>query len=336
MNKFSYYDATSIEEALANVNSTVSATIQPNASGNASVLKAGGIDLLDLMKEGLSKPEKLVSIRNIEGLNAFSFDEKKGMRMGANVTLAEIAANDQVKTNYFALHQAASKAATPQIRNMATLGGNLAQRTRCWYFRSKYHECYRKGSSTCFAQIGENQYHAIIGNADCASVHSSSLSTALMAFDAAVEITGADAKVKIVSMNDFFVSPEVDRTRENILEANEIITAVLLPKPKANTKSHYLKMGERESTDWPIADVAVVAEMNGDKCKKAKIVLGAAAPVPMLSLEAMDTIKGQFVNDEIAIKTGKAAMEGATPLDKNAYKIPIFETLVKRAILALV
>lgn len=334
MNKFSFIEATSIQEALEQVNSTVSETIQPSASPDSSVLKSGGIDLLDLMKEGLSQPQKLVSIRNIGGLNELSFDEKKGMRLGANVTLNEIAANERIKSDYFALHQAASLAATPQIRNMATLGGNLAQRTRCWYFRSKYHVCYRKGSSTCFAQIGENEYHAILGNQDCASVHASSLATALVAFDAAVEITGKDGKVKIVKMDDFFVSPDVDPSRETILEANEIITAVILPKAKEDLKSYYIKMGQRESNDWPLADVAVVAELSGEKCKKAKVVLGAAAPVPYVSKEAAEVIEGQIVNKESAAAAGKAAMASATPLSQNAYKIPVFETIIERAIVA--
>ena len=335
MNKFSFFEATSVEEALEQVNSTVSATIQPNASPGASVLKAGGIDLLDLMKEGLSKPEKLVSINNIPQLKESTFDEKKGLRLGAGITLAEISANARIKADYFALHQAASKAATPQIRNMATLGGNLAQRTRCWYFRSKYHECYRKGSSTCFAQIGENEYHAILGNQNCASVHASSLATAMMAFDAAIEITGKEGKMKIVSMNEFFVSPDVDRKRETILEAGEIITAVILPKVKENMKSHYIKMGERESNDWPLAEVAVVVELNGEKCKKANIVLGAVAPVPVVSESAIEAIKGQTINEQTARAAGIAAMTSATPLSQNAYKVPIFETIIKRALLAL-
>ncbi len=311
MNKFSFYNATSIQEALDHINSTVSETIQQNAAPDSSVLKAGGIDLLDLMKEGLSKPEKLVSIQHIDSLKGIEIDEKKGMRLGANITLSEIAANTHIKEKYFALHQSAAQAATPQVRNMATLGGNLAQRTRCWYFRSKYHECYRKGSSTCFAQIGENEYHAIIGNADCASVHSSSLATALMAFDAAIEITGKDGKVKIVSIKDFFVSPEVDHTKENILEANEIITAVILPKPKENYMSHYIKMGERESHDWPIAEVAVVAEIKNQKCKYARIVLGAAAPVPVRAKAAEEVLIGLEINPEIAKAAGIAGYESS-------------------------
>ena len=332
MNKFSFYNATSIQEALEHINSTVSETIQPNAAPDSSVLKAGGIDLLDLMKEGLSKPKKLVSIQHIDGLKGIEIDERKGLRLGANITLSQIATNAHIKEKYFALHQSAVQAATPQIRNMATLGGNLAQRTRCWYFRSKHHECYRKGSSTCFAQIGENQYHAIIGNADCASVHSSSLATALMAFDAAIEITGKDGNVKIVSINDFFVSPEAYRTKENILRANEIITAVILPKPKDTFMSHYIKMGERESHDWPIAEVAVVAEIKNQKCKYARIVLGAAAPIPVRAKAAEELLTGQEINPEIAKAAGVEAVKNATPLSKNTYKVPIFETIIRRAI----
>lgn len=332
MNKFSFFEATSVEEALDQINATVSETIQRNASPDSSVLKAGGIDLLDLMKEGLSNPDKLVSIQSIEGLDQIINDDKKGLRIGANATLSEIASDEGIKKNYFALHQAASHAATPQIRNMATIGGNLAQRTRCWYFRSKYHECYRKGSSTCFAQIGENEYHGIIGNSNCASVHSSSLASPLMAFDAAIEITGLQGKVKIIPISEFFVNPDDDPKRENVLNANEIITAVILPKVKENAMSLYIKMGERESHDWPIAEVAVVLEMNKDKCKKAKIVLGAAAPVPIRSTAAEETIQGQVLDDKTIVAAGKAAMKSATPLSQNAYKVPIFETIIKRAI----
>jgi xanthine dehydrogenase YagS FAD-binding subunit len=288
------------------------------------------------MKEGLSNPEQLISIREIEGLNSITYDTKEGLRIGANVTLSEIAANEEIKSLYLALHLAASKAATPQVRNMATLGGNLAQRTRCWYFRSKEHECFRKGSGTCYARYGENRYHAILDNEECASVHSSSLSTALMAFGAVVEIAGKDGKYSVVPLSKFFVLPSVDSTRESILEAGQIITSVIIPSLKEGTKSHYIKMGERESHDWPIADVAVVAEMAGTKCKKANIVLGAAAPVPVLSEAAMKTVKGKEINEDLAAMAGTAAMVNASPLAQNAYKVPIFETIIKRALMSLV
>lgn len=334
MNRFSYYQATTIEDALKEANATVSETIQAGPKTGSSVLKASGIDLLDLMKEGIAQPDKMVNIRNMESLSEISWDDKKGMRLGATVTLAAIAKNPEIKSHFFALHQSASKAATPQIRNMATLGGNLAQRTRCWYFRSKDHVCYRKGSITCFAQIGQNQYHSIMKNEDCASVHSSTISTALMALNAAVEITDQKGQVKIIPITEFFVTPDQDRTKENILKFNELITAVLIPPLKKNAKSHYLKMGERESHDWPIADVAVMVEYSGKRCKAVNIVLGAAAPVPIRMKSAEELLKGKVIDEETASAAGIEAMKKATPLSMNAYKIPIFETLIKRALLA--
>ena len=254
------------------------------------------------------------------------------MSLGANVTLSDIANNKTVKEKYPALHQAAACAATPQIRNMATLGGNLAQRTRCWYFRSIDHECFRKGSGTCFARYGENEFHAIMENEDCTSVHASSLSTALLAFDAKVEITDADNKTKEVDMKDFFVLPSTDSRRETILEAGELITAVYMPAANDNIRSHYLKHGARESNDWPIADVAVVLEMSGAKCKSANIVLGAAAPIPMKSKEASELLTGSSLSDEVINQAAEASMQNATPLDHNAYKVPIFKTLVRRVV----
>lgn len=332
MNRFSWLEAFTIEEATEKVNATVSETIQPGFLKEGAVLKAGGIDLLDLMKEGLSKPTALVSTAKIPGLEKIEVHQDKSLTLFANVTLAAIASDQTIREHYTALHQAVSVAATPQIRNMATLAGNLAQRTRCWYFRSKYHECFRKGSITCFAQIGENRYHSILNNSECASVHSSSLATALLALNAAIEITNADGKKKVVNIGDFFVTPEVDRTRENILEAGEMITAVHLPAPGPQTRSHYEKMGELKSHDWPVADVAVVAEMENQTCKKVWIALGAAAPVPVRSVGAEKILTGKEVTPQLAKLAGTEAMKNATPLSQNYYKIQIFETLIKRAI----
>ncbi|NOX85036.1 MAG: molybdopterin-binding protein [Chlorobi bacterium] len=336
MNKFSWYDAASIEEAQKEVNATVSQTIQPDSPENAAVFKASGIDLLDLMKEGLSGPAKVVGIRNIPGLDEISFDPEKGLRVGAMVTLSQISGDDRIKANYLALHQAASRAATPQIRNMATLGGNLAQRTHCWYFRSKELVCFRKGSSTCFAHVGENENHAIMSYGYCVSIHSSSLATALMAFDSIVEIKDKDGKIRLVPIKNFFVLPTVDRTRENILEPGELMTAVILPAPKRNTVSYYIKMGSRKSQDWPMAEVAVVAELSGNVCKSVNVALGAAAPVPLISKLANDSITGKTITEATAAEAGRAAMQIALPLSENGYKIPVFQTIIKRALLAVV
>ncbi len=336
MNKFSWYEASSVEDALSQVSSTVSETLQPNASDNAAVIKSGGTDMLDLIKEGLSRPGKVVNIRNIQGLDKISYDSKKGLTLGPNVTLAELEADSGIKENYLALHQAVSHAATPQLRNMATIGGNLAQRTRCWYFRSIDHECFRKGSGICFAREGENEFHAIIKNGACASVHSSSVSTALLAFGCTIEITNKKGEKNIVPMSEFFVLPGDDSRKENILEANEMITSINVPAPGKKVKSYYEKQGARESYDWPIADVAVVMELSGANCKKATVVLGAAAPVPIVSKSAGDALSGATINESTASQAAKSAMKGATPLEHNGYKLPIFEAIIKRAILKTV
>ncbi len=336
MNRFSWFDATSIKEAFEQVTATVSEHIQPKGPKDAAVFKTGGVDLLDLVKEGLANPSRIVNIRNIPGLDEKSFDKKSGLRLGANVTLAEMAEDPVIRENYLALHLAVNHAATPQLRNMSTLGGNLAQRTRCWYFRSLDHECFRKGTGTCFAQDGENEFHAIMRNEDCASVHASSVATALMAFNATVEITNSKGEQKTVTMEEFFIHPSDDSRYECILKSDELITAVIVPPVSSGTKSAYIKQGARESYDWAIADVAVVAEMSGSTCKKVEIVLGAAAPIPFKSMEAIGQLKGKTINDTTAGNAARAAMEKATPLTKNGYKVDVFNAIIKRAILQLV
>lgn len=333
MNRFSWYDAKTVEEALSEVSATLSQTLQPDSPKNAAVFKSGGIDLLDLMKEGLCKPETIVNIKNIAGLDRIVFDKKKGLKIGANATLSQIASNPFVKEHYLALYQAAGQAGTPQLRNTASLGGNLAQRTRCWYFRSAEHPCLRKGGSTCFARHGENEQHAILENDTCVSVHASSVATALIAFGAGVEITGLRGRKREVPMEAFFVLPETDIERETILEPKELITAVIIPPVTVDTRSFYINQGARESHDWPLADTAVVVELSGSTCKNAVIVLGAAAPVPLTSKAAAQVLIGKRLNEENAAAAAEAAMRGASPLTKNGYKIPLFKAIIKRAII---
>ncbi len=333
MNRFSWYDATTVEEALAQVSATVAQTLQPETADNTAVFKSGGIDLLDLMKEGLAKPKKIINIKNITGLDQITYDQKKGLRIGTNATLSQIASDDRIKTDYLALHLSAVHAATPQLRNMSSIGGNLLQRTRCWYFRSIDHPCLRKGGGTCFARNGENEHHAILENDSCVSVHASSVATALMAFNARVEITGTRGRKREVPMEKFFVLPEEDLSRETILEPKELITAVIIPPATANTRSYYINQGARKSHDWPLADVAVVMELSGATCKSAIIVLGAAAPVPLKSEFAAQALIGKAINEESAAAAAVAAMKGASALAKNNYKIPLFKAIIKRAIL---
>ena len=338
MNKFSWYEAKSIEDALKQVNSTVSGELY-KPSGQAAVFKSGGVDLFDLVKEGLVRPQKIVNIRNIPGLDNISYDQKEGLRIGANVTLAEIESSKEIRDHYLALHQAVAHAATPQLRNMSTLAGNLAQRTRCWYFRSADHPCFRKGGDRCFArgaESGENENHAILDNGSCVSVHASSIATALMAFNAAVVLVNGDGEKREVLMDDFFVAPAKDVARENILQPQEIITEIVLPAPSATTKSYYLKQVARESYDWSLGDVAVVAEVTGNTCQRASIVLGAAAPVPFRSIPAEKAMEKKTVDEKNAAAAAEAAMEEARPLSKNGFKVPLFKAIIKDAILAMV
>jgi xanthine dehydrogenase YagS FAD-binding subunit len=320
MNSFQWTDATTIEQA-------------QGALEDQATIKAGGVDLLDLMKENLAAPSRLVNIRNVVGWNKITSDEKTGLKIGPLVTLSQLDADASVRSRYPALADSAGHAATPQIRNMASAGGNLLQRPRCWYFRNEQFHCRKKGGEECFAQNGENQYHAIFNNGLCAIVHPSSTATALVALGATVELTGPKGKRQI-SLEEFFTPPTVDLHRENSLAADEILTQIIVPAPAANSRSAYLKQGEKESFDWPIADVAVVIERDGDRCRKASIVLGAAAPVPHRAKEAEAALVNQPLNEETARAAARAALTGATPLTQNAYKIPIFQTLIRRCILA--
>lgn len=320
MNSFEWTEAATVAEAVAQI-------------GGGSVVKAGGLDLLDRMKEGIDSPSRLVNIRNVRELRGVRVEKGGVLWLGPLTTLAELDTHPVVRQKFTALADAAGHAATPQIRNVATLGGNLLQRPRCWYFRSEDFHCRKKGGSTCFAHEGENQYHAIFGNEVCAIVHPSATATALVALEARIELTGPTGKREI-ALEDFFLTPEDDVHRENKLGERELITGVRVSSPAHPMRTAYLKQGEKESFDWPLADVAVALDLTGDICRVASVILGAAAPVPLRAPEAEKVLVGKAVNEETARAAAKAAVRGATPLARNAYKLPIFETLVRRALLA--
>ncbi|MCL5979190.1 MAG: FAD binding domain-containing protein, partial [Gammaproteobacteria bacterium] len=240
-----------------------------------------------------------------------------------------------LRQSHAALAQAAAMAASPQIRNRATLGGNLLQRPRCWYLRSAAHHCLRKGGGHCFAFAGDNRYHAIFANHGCAIVHPSTPATALLAFHAQVELLHPQGQRRQVPLEDFFVLPEADMHRENILAAGEILTAVWLPPQIQTNRSIYFQIAEREAFDWPLAAVAVVVDLDAaGLCHRASIVLGAAAPAPWRARQAEALLTGATINGETAEAAGEAALAGATPLAQNAYKLPLLATLVRRAVLA--
>lgn len=339
MQHFEWQNVTSESEA-AGAGATVVASAMLAPLGgrlpqDATVFKAGGIDLLDLTKEGLLQPHRIVNLRGIDALDRVVEETDGTVRIGALVTLADLTSHPAIAGRYTALAEAAGKSASPQIRNVATIGGNLLQRPRCWYFRSLHHHCTRKGGEVCFAFGGDNRYHAIFDHDGCAIVHPSTSATALVALGASVEILAADESRRLTLLEDFFLLPAADITHENDLKSGEVLSAIILPKLGATAKSVHLKQGEKDSFDWPIADVAVVLERDpAGLCTNVSIVLGAAAPVPHRAKAAEAILIGKTVSEQGARDAAHAAIEAAIPLSKNAYKLPIFETLVRRAILA--
>lgn len=338
MNRFAFVNARTVTEAAVAASTTVADAMtvahEATGDGKTSVVKAGGIDLLDLLKEDLLAPSKVVNLREVPGLDTIVEEDDGGLRIGPMVTLASLADHPLLGARYAVLSEILRGSASPQIRNVATLGGNLLQRPRCWYFRSHAYRCLRKGVGHCFAISGENQYHAIFDNAACAIVHPSTIATALVALDAMVELTDAAAASRQLALEDFFVGPERDLQHENDLKAQEILTAIRLPKLPGNVRMAHLRQGEKDSFDWPLADVAVVLDVDQDgACKRAAIILGAAAPVPHRAKTAEAALIGRRIDKSAAAQAGRAALDGATPLAKNAYKLALFETLVRRAIL---
>lgn len=337
MNRFEWASPTTLAQALeARAVTTAacmsSASGQPAAGG--TILKAGGIDLLGLLKDGLLKPARIVNLRSVAGLGQVAERPDGTLAIGANVTLAQLAGERGVQARYRALAEAAGNSASPQLRQVATIGGNLLQRPRCWYFRSSHHHCARKGGSTCFAFAGENEYHAIFGQHGCAIVHPSTPATALVALGAKVELVRPGGNPRAVLLESFLIPPEQDIRRENALGDGEILTAVVLPALPPRVRSTHLRLGETESFDWPLADVAVVLDLDeAGGCRSASVVLGAAAPVPYRARGAESALKGSRISEETARRAARVAVAGATPLSGNAHKVTIFESLVRKAII---
>jgi len=296
---------------------------------------AGGVDLLDRLKERLESPSRLVSLRKVAGLDAIKI-EAGAARIGANVTLARLAADPDLRRSHPILADAAGHAATPQLRATATLGGNLAQRPRCWYYRAEEFVCRKKGGTTCFAigADGDNSLHAIFANKVCAATHPSTVVTALVALGARVSIAGKRARD--VELASFFVAPETDLTREVDLQPGELITGITVPAAPANLRTAYTKQVAKQSFDWPLVDVAVALVMDGRTCRQATIVLGAVAPTPRRATEAERVLTGAVVDVIAAGRAARAAIAGATPLSGNDHKVPILEAVLARTILAAV
>jgi xanthine dehydrogenase YagS FAD-binding subunit len=319
MNAFVLADCTTVDAALSQLK-------------DGAVVKAGGVDLLDRMKNGTTQPEKLVNIRNVSALRGIN-ETDKGLTIGALTTLTEISEHPAIREKYQILSDACGHAATPHIRNMATVGGNLLQPVQCWYYRSAEFECLRKGKNFCFAFGGLNQYHAIMDYGTCPSVAPSSAAVALLGLDASVELASAKRGKRVVAIKDLYVQPDANPTKFTVNEPDELLTAVIIPRPAPGTRSAYQKYGEKESFDWAIADAGVVLEMDGNICRRAVVTMGAASPVVRRSAQAEAELTGKPVTEATARAAGKAAMQGASPLSMNAYKVDLFPVAIYRTVL---
>jgi len=293
---------------------------------------AGGTDLLGEMKDNLASPERLVSIRHLaelQGVRAAG----TGLRIGAATLLADIVENPMVQERTPLLAMAAGKVGTPQIRNMGTIGGNLCQRPRCWYYRNNF-PCYKHGGNTCFSAAGENDYHAILQGGPSFIVHPSDTAPALVALGATARIS-AGSRERTVPMEKFFVTPRENVMRENVLLPNEILTAIDVPAAPAGAKAIYIKEMVREVWDFALCSVAAMVTVKDGVVTDARIVLGGVAPVPYRAAKAEAALMGKPLDEASATAAGVAAVDGARPLAKNAYKVPLAQAVVKRALLSL-
>jgi len=298
-----------------------------------SAFKAGGIDLVDHLKEHLLEPPRLVDLKTIPGLDRVSVDSDGSLRIGALATLARVSSHPEVKKRWPALARACGEAASPQIRNVASIGGNVLQRPRCWYYRLESYKCIKKGGDTCFAIAGENRYHVIFGGGPAYPPHPSSAAVPLVAYGATFVIDG-DKGTRTVAADDFFVLPDKDPTRENVLGPGEVLREIRVPSTKGR-RSAYLEVRERAAFDWPLATVAAVVERDGGTVKSARVVLGAVAPIPWRSKKAEEALVGKPLGAASAQAAAQAAIEGAEPMTDNGYKVDLVKTLVSRVVTSL-
>ena len=325
MKSFANKNPRSVEQA-------VSLLQQTRTDGQTPSLVGGGSDLLGMVKEFLVKPDVLVNLKSIHGLDQVA-TAAGGVNIGGLITLDALSHHPLIQSQYRVLAEAAGTVATPQIRNVGTLAGNVCQRPWCWYFRNGF-PCLKNGGDTCFSIVGDNRFHAIFGGGPSYIVHPSDTAPSLVALDAKFRIAGP-AGERVVQAVDFFTLPQKDATKENDLAADEVLAGVELPPTHPGRRSTYSKVMDREAWTHAIISVALVLDMDNDICRRARLVLGGVAPVPWRLPGVERLLTGQRITPELAAKAGEAAIVGAQKLSKNGYKLPMTKALVRRTVLAL-
>jgi xanthine dehydrogenase YagS FAD-binding subunit len=323
METFAYAHPATKQEALAML----------GGSWDDAAVLAGGTDLISLMKEHLVVPKRVISIRGIKEWGGIS-QSPAGIRIGALVTFEELRENALVRQNYPSLTNAAEGINSPQMRNMGTVGGDLCQRPRCWYFRNGFGLLARDAKGNSLVPNGENRYHAIFGNGGPAYfVSPSSLGPVFIALGARIHLAGPGGE-RDVNSADFFTIPKSDSERENILKPNEVVTEIVIPAASAGMRSHTYEVRQRTLFDWPLATASVAFKLDSGTVRSARIVLGHVAPIPWSADAAAKGLIGKQINEQTAAAAGDAAVSGAHPLSQNAYKVQLARVSVKRALLA--
>ena len=322
MKAFAYVNPTTEKDAVAAL----------KIDGGVALPLAGGMDLISRMKDYIDEPDRIVNIKNaLDATIAATPDG--GLKIGAAVKIVDLVEHAQAARLYPAVIAAAGEVGTPQIRNAGTVGGNVNQRPRCWYFRNEEFLCFKKGGSYCFAVTGENQYHSIFGNDGPSHiVHPSSLAVPFVAYGAKFRVVGPSGEREVAAA-DYFTLPNLRNVlKENVLADDELMTHVILPAP-GNVKSGHYEVRYKQSHDWPLAFATIVLTMNGNTIQAARVVLGAVAPIPWRSQDAERALVGQPLDEQTAAAAGEAAVRGARPMSGNLYKVQIAKTAVKRAVM---
>jgi xanthine dehydrogenase YagS FAD-binding subunit len=321
MEAFELFQPASLEDALA----------LRRRYGKVSWALAGGLDSLDWFKDRIKRPEVVIDLSGIADLKGVR-ENGDGIEIGALTTLTEVATNETVRSRYSVLSEAASQVATPQIRNQSTLGGNLSQDTRCWYYRGGW-PCYRAGGNICYADTptSVNREHAIFEARRCVAVNPSDTAPALIALDAQFVIHGSGGE-RVVAAEDYFITPATDIRRMTVLEPSELLTAIRIPGTWSGAKFYFEKVRDRQSWDFALVNVASALKLSGNTIEEARVVVNAVGPRPLRLRDVERQLEGQPASAEVAEAAGELAILGARPLQHNAYKIPLMRNLVRRSI----
>lgn len=321
MKNFAYGRPASIEQAQSYLNKGI-----PDV-----FLMGGGTDLLGEIKEGIVEPAAVLDLKAIPGLAGIR-KEKDAFVIGAAVSIADVAENAEIAGLFPVLHQAAGVISSPQLRAMGTVGGNLCQRPRCWYYRDASILCTKKGGAKCYAEKGRNTYHAIFAGGFCWSVYPSDLAPALIALGAQVVLCAAEGE-RVLPLGRFYAPPIVNVRKENILTGREILKEVRVPLPKPGDKSAYVKFIERGAWDFAIVSAAVWASVSGNSIRDIRIVCGGVAPVPWALAAAEDDLRGSRISQMSVSQAAARAAAQAVPLSENGYKVYLLESVVTDAVL---